>query len=571
MVENPVARSKKLGGLDEVKLRVGELTNYLSSVTRGVNVALRSDVVYHGGGLGSKVQLANGLLRFGFTAARQLWFASKCTPQAPFIFDEMGKRTYAEGEADVEALARALSVRGLGVGSRIGVMARNSRVPVYALATKAHIGAGVYLLNPASSPAQLQKTIEEHELDVIFIDEEYAGHLPADWSTCDVVIGHAEDLNNPQAPNAQWLSFQQLIDSAPSEKEVKLPWRAKRGPIVIMSSGTSGTPKGVQYREPPLPITASSIIERTPWREGLIVQQTASLFHSWGWANINVAMATRCAVVLRRHFDPVEAMSDLETFNVDAIVSSPIFLKEQVKEAKQGEYKHKKMDFVASSGNALYKELVEDLTEVFGPSIQNLYGSTEVSVATVATAEDIAAVPTTAGTPVFGVRLEIQDDDGNVLPPNQPGRIYAFSTTSMRGYTNPRDRADASRGLIAIGDRGYIDENGRLHVLGRADDMIIVGGENVFPLSCEEVLTRMPGVKDLYVRGVDDPDTFQRLAAWVVREDNEAGRALTKESIQDFVREGLAEHSVPREVTFMDELPRNPTGKVMPRMLPMDF
>lgn len=571
MVENPVAQSKKIGGLAGLKLRAGDLKHYLASTAHAVPVILRSDVVYHGGGLGSKVDLVNGLLRYGFTAARQLWFAAKSTPQAPFLFDEMGERTYGEAEADVEALARALSARGLGKGSRIGVMARNSRIPVYALAAKAHIGAGVFLLNPASSPAQLQKTIEEHQLDLLFIDEEYAFHLPADWAKCEVVIGHAEDVHNPQSPNPEWLSVQQLIDSAPSAEEQPLPWRAKQGPIVIMSSGTSGTPKGVQYREPPFPITAASIVERTPWREGLMVQQTASLFHSWGWANINVAMATRCAILLRRHFDPVEAMSDLEKYDVDAIVSSPIFLKEQVKEAKSGKYRHKKMEFVASSGNALYKELVEDLTEVFGPSIQNLYGSTEVSVATIATAEDIAAVPTTAGTPVLGVRLEIQDDKGNVLPPNTTGRIYAFSTTSMRGYTNPRDRADASRGLIAIGDRGYVDEHGRLHVLGRADDMIIVGGENVYPLSCEEVLTRMPGVKDLYVRGVDDPDTFQRLAAWVVREDTEAGRALTKESIQEFVREGLAEHSVPREVTFMEELPRNPTGKVMPRLLPMDF
>lgn len=186
----------------------------------------------------------------------------------------------------------------------------------------------------------------------------------------------------------------------------------------------------------------------------------------------------------------------------------------------------------------------------------------------IAKREELVENPALAGRPVRGVRVKILDDDGNVLPPNTPGRIYARGTMTMRRYAHTRDEMKIKHGLLEIGDRGYLDEDGRLFVLGRADDMIIVGGENVYPRSVEEVLAPMPGVRDLYAKGVDDEESFKRMAVWIVREDNSEGEALTKESVQEWVRDNLAEHSVPREVTFLDELPRNPTGKVMPAKLP---
>lgn len=540
-----------------------------SAIISGIGSVLGSDIVYHEGGLSAKYNLVKGIARYGFTAARQLWYSARCTPNTTAIIDDLGQITYRQLADEVEAFARALAARGHGEGSRIGVMLRNSRVVVYGLGAKAHIAADIYLLNPQSSPVQLQKSIEEHGLDVLIIDEEYASHLPADWGACDVIIGHAEDVYNPQAPNPNWPSFQQLTDNAPAKGTIKLPWHPKQGKIVIMSSGTSGTPKGILWREPAFPIGVTSILGKIPWREGIMVQQTASLFHSWGWMNLNMVLAHRATVILHRHFDPVQAMEDLERYGVDAIASSPIFLKEQLKVAQAGTYKHKQMEFICSSGNAMLVELYEGLRDQFGPSIQNFYGSTEVSLCTIAGSEDLAANPKSCGPAAAGVRLEIHDDDGNVLPPNTPGRIYTRSVTSMRRYANPRDKMRVHRGLLEIGDRGYLDDKGNLFVQGRADDMIIVGGENVYPRSCEEILARMPGVKDLYVRGVEDPDTFQRLAAWVVREDNTEGTELTQGSIQEYVRAELAEHSIPRDVIFMDDLPRNPTGKVMPRMLPM--
>lgn len=121
--------------------------------------------------------------------------------------------------------------------------------------------------------------------------------------------------------------------------------------------------------------------------------------------------------------------------------------------------------------------------------------------------------------------------------------------------------------MVQIGDRGYLDADGYLYVLGRADDMIIVGGENVYPRSVEEVLEEMPGIADMYAGGVDDPETFKRIAVWIVRSADAAGEAVTEEAVQQWVAHHLAEHSIPRDVHFVNSLPRNPTGKVVPARL----
>src|SRR5699024_6535978 len=152
-------------------------------------------------------------------------------------------------------------------------------------------------------------------------------------------------------------------------------------------------------------------------------------------------------------------------------------------------------------------------------------------------------------------------------PRGEIGEIFLFNETALIGYTNPNKQVKKNEGLVSIGDLGFIDEDNHLHVVGRADDMIIVGGENVHPQSGIEVLEEMPGIKDVHAQGVDDEDTFARVAVWVVRTEDEHGENLTDESIRDCVRDNLADHSVPRDVHYREELSSNPTGKLVPRML----
>lgn len=232
-----------------------------------------------------------------------------------------------------------------------------------------------------------------------------------------------------------------------------------------------------------------------------------------------------------------------------------------------GKFDTSSLEFLASSGHTLNPQLVEDTIARFGPILANIYGSTELSLATVANAQQLVADPTVAGTIASGTVLRILDPAGREVAPGTVGEIYLSNSMTLTGYTKPGMEVHRVGGLVSIGDLGYVDAAGLVHVVGRADDMIIVGGENVHPQSVEKVLESMPGIRDVYAGGVDDEELFKRVAVWVVPTNDAAGRALTAEDIRNFVRENLAEHSVPRDVHFRTELPRNPTGKVVPRLL----
>jgi fatty-acyl-CoA synthase len=234
---------------------------------------------------------------------------------------------------------------------------------------------------------------------------------------------------------------------------------------------------------------------------------------------------------------------------------------EKLLAADPSSYDLSSLRVIASSGSALPGEIAERTLEAFGPVLYNLYGSTEVAYAAVATPDDLAADPRTAGKAPHGVTLRIVGDNDEELPPGEVGRIFVASGMSFEGYTDGSDK-DRLDGLIGTGDLGVLDEEGRLTVLGRDDDMVVIGGENVFVGQVEEVLLAHPRVDDVAVVGVDDPSYGSKLVAHVVL----SGQVDVSE-LQDWVRSKLARFAVPREIQVHDELPRNTTGKVLKREL----
>jgi len=202
--------------------------------------------------------------------------------------------------------------------------------------------------------------------------------------------------------------------------------------------------------------------------------------------------------------------------------------------------------------------------ELFGPVIYNLYGSTEVAVATVATPEDWALAPGTVGRVPVGCRVTLYDDAGKKITASDTvGRVFVGSGLKFGGYTGGGGKEEID-GLLSSGDVGHFDENGLLFIDGRDDDMIVSGGENVFPAEVEHLLIEHPDVADAAVIGVVDEDFGQRLKAFVVLQP---GAQLTDEGIRTHVKANLARHKVPRDVEFIDVLPRNATGKLLRKQL----
>jgi fatty-acyl-CoA synthase len=271
-------------------------------------------------------------------------------------------------------------------------------------------------------------------------------------------------------------------------------------------------------------------------------------------------------LVLRRQFDAAEFLDDVERHRATAACVVPVMLQRVLalgEEEILSRDIRRHLRIVFSAGSQLPTQVALKTMDLLGDVVYNLYGSTEVSVATLATPADIRAAPASVGKPALGARVKILDQSGQQLPPGQTGKIFVGTTSPFEGYTGGEQK-EVIDGLMATGDVGHFDGEGRLYVDGRDDEMIVSGGENVFPVEIEELLMGHPAVADVAVIGVDDPEFGQRLKAFVVRRN---GQEASSEDLRDFVRDNLARYKVPREITFVEELPRNPTGKVLKREL----
>jgi fatty-acyl-CoA synthase len=232
-------------------------------------------------------------------------------------------------------------------------------------------------------------------------------------------------------------------------------------------------------------------------------------------------------------------------------------------EETRNRYDVSSLKVVAASGSALPGDLATEWMDDFGDTLYNLYGSTEVAWASIATPADMRAAPGTAGKPPRGTIVKLFDEQGVEVPTGRTGRIFVANEMLFEGYTGGGTK-DEIAGLMATGDVGRFDEAGRLFVEGRDDEMIVSGGENVFPKEVEDLLARHEAVADAAAVGVEDKDFGQRLRAFVVLAD---GKTVSEDDLKSYVKSNLARYKVPREIVFLDELPRNATGKVLKREL----
>jgi fatty-acyl-CoA synthase len=270
-------------------------------------------------------------------------------------------------------------------------------------------------------------------------------------------------------------------------------------------------------------------------------------------------------LVTSRRFRPGDVLDAVARHRCTGLVAVPVMLNRLVieHEAAPADRDLSCLRFIAVSGAQLEGALAGRAMDAFGDVVYNLYGSTEVSYASIATPQDLRAAPGTAGRPPLGTTVRILDDAGHEVPQGRTGRIFVGNGQAFEGYTGGGGK-EIIDDLVSTGDVGHLDADGRLFVDGRDDEMIVSGGENVFPREIEELLTAHPDVVEVAAVGVPDPEFGQRLRAFVVPKD---GAGLTADDVRSHVRDNLARYKVPRDVEFVDVLPRNPSGKVLKRVL----
>src|SRR6478672_1423475 len=291
----------------------------------------------------------------------------------------------------------------------------------------------------------------------------------------------------------------------------------------------------------------------------------APMFHSWGFAHFTLALPLASTLVLRRKFDPEETLRAVSQHRATALAVVPVMLQRILELPREtiARYDTSSLRVIAASGSVLPGELATRTMDTFGDVLYNLYGSTEVAWATIATPADLRAAPGTAGRPPMGTIVKLLDADGREAAPGEGGRIFVANEMMFEGYTGGGGK-EIVDGLMSTGDVGRFDADGRLFVEGRDDEMIVSGGENVFPREVEDLLSDHPDIEEAAVVGVPDDDFGQRLRAFVVLRHP---GALDAEAVQAYVKQNLARYKVPRDVLFIDQLPRNATGKVLKREL----
>jgi acyl-CoA synthetase (AMP-forming)/AMP-acid ligase II len=487
----------------------------------------------------------NALRRWGFSLAGELRQAAARHPDRIAVLDERrGTTTYAELLDRAERLARAWQVDGLGPGDRIGVLCRNHGGLIEAVLAATMIGADPVLANTGLPAPQLAAVAAEQRLRVLVHDAELA------------------DLTVSLPPEVTRLTEGDLDALIERTAAGRLAPPVRQGRTIVLTSGTTGTPKGARRRTPGGPGPLCSIIGRIPLHAGDRIMIAAPLFHTWGYAGLQVALALGATIVLQHRFEPGPAIDALHRHRCTGLIAVPVMLQRLLDAGAPT--RRPPLRAVAVSGSALPGGLATRFMDAYGDVLHNLYGSTEASWASIATPAELRRDPHTAGRPPRGTRVAILDDAGRPVPAGTVGRIFVGNDMLFEGYTTGagRERHD---GLLGTGDLGHLDADGLLFVAGRDDDMVVSGGENVFPSDVERLIAGLPGVREVAVVGVPDAEFGRRLAAYVVLDP---GAVPDPEAVREHVRRERPRYYVPRDVVYLPDLPRNATGKVLTRDLP---
>lgn len=497
------------------------------------------------------------LRRFGPTPAAAYTGAAARYPERLALIDERGALTFEQVHRRSNALAHGLAAAGIGEGDAVAIMCRNHRGFVEATVACSKLGASALYLNTAFAGPQIADVMRREQPKALIYDQEFADLVAEGGEGRTRFVGWCDPHEQP---------LDQAIEQMIAEHGTHdLQPPAEKGKVVILTSGTTGTPKGAARKQPDSLEPAAALFSKIPLKARQTTVIAAPMFHSWGFAHFTLALPLTSTLVLRRRFDPEETLRAVAEHGASALAVVPVMLQRMLELPAQvlARYDVSCLRVIALSGSALPGELAIRAMDAFGDVLYNLYGSTEVAWATIATPAELRAAPGTAGTPPLGTIVKLLDEQGHEVPTGHTGRIFVANEMVFEGYTGGGNKEIVS-GLMSTGDVGRLDAHGRLFVEGRDDEMIVSGGENVFPREVEDLLADHPVVEEAAVIGVRDEEFGQRLKAFVVLRQ---GCSLSAQELQAYVKANLARFKVPREVVFVERLPRNATGKVLKREL----
>ncbi len=502
-------------------------------------------------------KIISGLWRTGLTPAAAIAINAARHPDRDAIVDDEGATTYHELDQRIESIAGALWTRRRG-RCTFAVLCRNHRGFIEAFAVGSRLGHEVVFLNTEITESQLGRILDRHQPDVLVHDEEYHDIVDAcGYDGRRVLAWHESDAED-----------RLTLDSlAVGDRHARAPANHRAAKLTLLTSGTTGLAKGVSRGIDPIGVVESVATGMGVMRlrDGDVSVVSPPFFHALGFSMLLSTLSVGGTIVTHRRFDPDQILQDIEARRATVVTGVPLMFQRLLKAKRaQPERDTSSVRLALTGASPIPPSTVTQFMEAFGPVLVNLYGSTETGIVSMATPEDLLDEPTTLGRPGIGISVRILRDDRSIADVGERGTIFMRGGLLFEGYTEDGDDTPQAKevvdGHVNTGDMGHLDGRGRLYIDGRDDDMIVSGGENVFPLEVEQALGEHPSVDEAVVVGVDHEEFGQVLRAYVTVMSDQAPKDA---EMRDFLRERLERFKVPKDFVVLDEFPRNATGKVV--------
>jgi acyl-CoA synthetase (AMP-forming)/AMP-acid ligase II len=492
---------------------------------------------------------------------------ARLRPDKTALHFEGARITYAMLDRRANQVANGLAAERIAPGTRIAILAKNAP-PFFELWFGAcKLGAVLVPVNFRLAAPEVAYVVDDAEAELLFVGADYYALVetiePALKSARRII---ALDGNHPRWPSyEEWRARQATHDP---DRPID------RGDVAIQmyTSGTTGHPKGAQLTHANLlTLLPTALEEWGTWRDDDVSLVCMPLFHigGSGWALIGLYRGLEH--VLCKEFDPPAILATIPRYRVTKTIFVPAMLLFLLQAPQCRDTDFSSLDLIFYGASPAPIDLIRQALKVFGCGLAQVYGLTETTGAiTYLPPEDHGehAIERmkSCGKPMASIEIRIVDAEGKELPPRAVGEIICRTPQNMRGYWNlPEATARTIRGgWLYSGDAGYKDEDGYLYIYDRVKDMIVSGGENIYPAEIESALFGHPAVADVAVIGVPDPQWGEAVKAIVVKKP---GAQVTVKELIDYARERIAGYKVPRSIDFAETLPRNPSGKILKREL----
>ncbi len=481
--------------------------------------------------------------------------------------------TYAQFNSRANRLANALYRLGIGQGDNVALLQYNYPEMLESMFACFKAGFGAVPINWRLHPNEFAFIIDHSEARAVILSPEF------NESIVDIRgrIKKAQHLITLSGAEGERLDYETLI-STESEEFIDAEVQDDDLAWLFYTSGTTGMPKGAMLTHRNL--LAMTMNFYADIRPGFgpddVVLHAAPLSHGSGlYALPNIGKAAANIILESQSFDPDLIFKAIQDYRVTNMFAAPTMIKLMVESAAVDKYDHSSLRALNYGGAPMLAEDLKEAMTKLGPCLVQLYGQAEspmtitylphrdhVSDGTPGQMKRLSS----AGFPRTDVEVKIFDPDDKELPPGETGEIVTRSGLVMKGYWRNAEATAKTlkNGWLHTGDVGYMDESGYLFIMDRSKDMIISGGENIYPREIEEVLIRHPAVREVAVVGVPDPKWGEAIKAVVSLVE---GRSATEDELIAFCKDHIASHKKPKSLDFVDELPKNNYGKILKREL----